>query len=170
MPDQTVPTPDPYAELAAELRRTADDIEKLIGSGLPMPSFIQLSVQPGTHAGDETTRVAIDTWALALLGRHGSLHKMSDGTYHYDAEARRGPLSVQLYNSVSTEWALAAEHGEEIAKREAEIERLRAELAALKPAEYGRAVDNGDASAEVPNGVEGGPVTGRASVPTNGGE
>jgi hypothetical protein len=30
-------------------------------------------------------------------------------------------------------------------------------------------VDNGDASAEVPNGVEGGPVTGRATVPTNGG-
>jgi hypothetical protein len=34
-----------------------------------------------------------------------------------------------------------------------------------QPAEYGRAVDNGDASAEVPTGVEGGPVTGRAAVP-----
>lgn len=40
-----------------------------------------------------------------------------------------------------------------------------------QPAEYSRAVDNGDASAEVPVGVDGhAEFTGRASVPNGGGK
>jgi hypothetical protein len=40
----TVPAPDPWAEIATELHRIADDAEKLIGQ--PAPPQFQLNIQP----------------------------------------------------------------------------------------------------------------------------
>jgi hypothetical protein len=130
-PDQ----PDHFGEIAAELRRAADDIAKLVGSGLPKPNMFQLSIQTGTRGDDELTATAVDAWAAALLGRAGEVQEFAGGVYHYGTDWDvRGPMSVAVYQSVSAEWAVKRNAAAELEKREAELEKLRAEVIALRAA------------------------------------
>jgi hypothetical protein len=130
-PDQ----PDPFAAIAAELHRAADDIATLIDSGLPKPDYFNLSIQPGTRGDGDSTAASVDAMGVALTGKAGGVRKMHDGTYHYSAkDVRRGLLSVSIYQSVPTEWAVRREAAAALAEREAELEKLRAEVAELRAA------------------------------------
>lgn len=138
--------PDPFDVLSAELHRVADDIAKLVDSGLPGPSLFQLNIQPRTHShDDDLTARAIDAMATALLGIRGQVQKMDSGVYHYGTEQpRRGPIDVVIYGGVATPWALkndvaAAEAA--LAEREAELAKMRAEVDALRAARSPLAAD-----------------------------
>lgn len=129
--------PDPFAEIAAELRKVADDVETMVGSGLPNPRQFQLNIQPGSRVDDDVTARAVDAMAQALLGINGKVEKMSGGTYHYGTEhTPRGPLVVAIYQGVSAEWALnndpVASAEAELAEREAELEKARELVARLR--------------------------------------
>lgn len=140
MSDPSVTAPDPFADLAAELHRVANDISDLIGSGLPKPAQFQLNIQPGAPLSlrdDDVTAAAVDAMAGALLGIPGKVEKMGNGSYFYSTggNERRGPLTVTIYQGVSTEWALehdVAAAEAELAEREAELEKARARVAELR--------------------------------------
>jgi hypothetical protein len=126
MTDQTVtqtPHERTYAGLAAELRRIADDFDKI--GDRPCPSFVELHMQPGDRGDDEQTVAAVDAVGSALFGTTGEFAQMSSGSYHYEAKGRRGPIAVAAYNSVT--------HPEQL-KREAELAELRAEVERLRSA------------------------------------
>jgi hypothetical protein len=133
-PDQ----PDHFAAIAVELRRAADDIETLVGSGLPMPSYVALDIHPGGRGrerDDNRTARAVDALGRALLGQPGTAQKMYDGSYHYGTQSiQRGPITVHVYDSVSTDWAVPRAAAFELAAREAQLEKLRAEVAELRAA------------------------------------
>jgi hypothetical protein len=135
---ETTDQPDPFAEIAAELRRAAADIETLVGSGLPKPTHVALDIHPGgprLGRDDDQTARAVDALGRALLGKPGTANKMYDNTYHYGAEStQRGPIKVHVYDFVSTAWAIKRETDASLAAKEAELERLRAELIALRAA------------------------------------
>lgn len=143
MPDLNLPPdeqPDHFAEIAASLYRIADDIVTLTGSGLPVPS-VQLSIQPGGRGDDDPTARAVDAVTSALLGHPGQLQLMTSGdVYHYnngDSTERVGAVDVRVMYSVSTEWALKRKQAAELAEREVELEKLRAEVAELRAAQSG---------------------------------
>ncbi|MDQ1625759.1 MAG: hypothetical protein QOJ49_1257 [Actinomycetota bacterium] len=131
--------PDPFAAIAAELRRAADDIETLVGSGHPKPAHVALDFHAGRRSyatrDDNETAAAVDALGRVLLGQPGAVQKMVDGTYHYGTErTTRGPIKVHVYDSVSTPWAEARESASTLAAKEAELEQLRAEVAELRAA------------------------------------
>jgi hypothetical protein len=126
---------DPWAVLAAELTAIATDLAALTGSGLPVPGYFELNVQPGANLDDETKVRCIDALAQMLLGRDGVPTPMSNGQTFYQARATRGLISVDLYNSVTAAWAerhryLTEMHElrEQVRRADAEATRLRAEL------------------------------------------
>lgn len=137
-PAETPDQPDHFAEIAAELRRAADDIETLVGSGLPKPTHVALDIHPGgprLDRDDDQTARAVDALGRALLGKPGTAQKMYDDSYHYGTEStQRGPIKVHVYDSVSTAWAVKHETAASLAAKEAELERLRAEVIALRAA------------------------------------
>jgi hypothetical protein len=138
MPDQTVTQipdekPDPFHELAYELHAMADALDGLVGSGLPKPIYVGLSIHGGRNGDDESVRLSVDAIGQALLGVNGRARLMSGGSYHYGTEqTSRGPVNVQVYNSVSTKWAERLAHEAELAEKEAELARLRAEVEQLR--------------------------------------
>jgi hypothetical protein len=140
MTDPKVPeTTDPFAALAAELHRIADDLATLVGSGGPGPSYFSIDIHPGPHGNDEAIVRAVDAMAQALLGVKGTPRLMSSGGYHYGTSLTdRGPIKVQVYNSVSTEWAAGRAAAAELAAKEAELEELRAEVERLRGQDYQR--------------------------------
>jgi hypothetical protein len=100
-------TPDPWAAIAAELRRIADDVETLVGS--PAPGLFSIDVQPfgevshppvPEQLGDTTQ--AVDDVANALLGKSADTKKMSDGkSVHCTASGRRGRILLSVYQAVA---------------------------------------------------------------------
>lgn len=142
--DTKVPEPDAWAEIAAELRRIADDAEKLIGE--PAPSTFQINVQPLPH-NCAAAAVAVDTIALALLGKPGTTKRMGDGAYHRDAVGRRGPIPLSVFRRIP-----GPEH--------AELERLRARVAELEARDDGQSFSR---EADDPT-----PVSGRVPPHTGG--
>jgi hypothetical protein len=130
--------PDHFAAIAAELRKTANGIETLIGSDLPKPSYVALTIHAGGRGrdrDDDLTGRAVDALGIALLGKPGTPEKMTNDTYHYGTEqTARGPIKVHVYDSVSTAWAVRREATAQLAEREAELATLRAEVAALRAA------------------------------------
>ena len=135
---QPAEQPDHFAEIAAELRKVADDIATLVGSGLPKPRQFQLNIQPGSRDDDNVTADAVDAMAGALLGIRGRVRKMSGGAYHYGVDLLpRGPIEVVVYQGVSRPWALrtdVAAAKAELIEREAELEKARARVAELERA------------------------------------
>lgn len=127
---------DHFAQIAAELRKVADDVEALAGSGLPKPRQFQLNIQPGGRGDGDLTARAVDAMAQALLGISGTVNEMGSGNYHYGTDhLTRGPLQIVVYQGVPTEWALANDLNavdEAVAAREAELELLRAKAAELR--------------------------------------
>lgn len=155
--------PDPFAAIATELRKAADDIATLVGSGLPKPTQFMLNIQPGAPISsrtDDATAEAVDAMAGALLGIRGKVQKMSGGSYFYCTDQQmRGPLVVTIYQSVSTPWALkndVAAAKAELAEREADLEKARARVAELerarKPLVSDRFVDGPCEDTDCPNG------------------
>jgi hypothetical protein len=113
---------DWYAEIAAELHRMADDVSTLAGDDLSKPWF-NLSIQPHGDTDDEIV-TGVDTVAGALLGKPGKTYELSGGGgYHHGASGDRGPINIGVYNAVSDPAAR---------ERDAEVERLRAELVELR--------------------------------------
>lgn len=115
---------DHYALIAAELRRMADDLDTLTGTDLPAP-YVHVDIHPGgptsERAGDERVITAVDTVALALLGTPGATYPLPSGSYHHGVNTgRRGGIHIAVYDSVSDP---------AIRERDAELARLRAELA-----------------------------------------
>lgn len=137
---QNVTPADPYSEIAAELHCIADDLVKL-GPGHPAPRWFELNIQPHKASADDETIAHVDDVAVTLLGKPATTDPMPSGSYHHSASGSRGPVSVSVYQSVSS-------------PELRELERLRAENAELRSA-YGREVDNGDPAATVPAGLVG---------------
>lgn len=120
---------DPYALVAAELHRIADRVATLAGAGLPQPA-VSLNILPGGHDdADARTLVArIDRVAAALQVGPATTRQLSGGAFHHGnsfATQWRGPVTVAVFDEVPDPTA---------AERDAELERLRAELAALHDA------------------------------------
>jgi hypothetical protein len=122
--------PDPFAAIAAELRKAADGIETLVGSGLPKPNLVSLSIQPGGRGDDDLIVRAVDAMATVLLDGPGEILPYPGDVYHYGTPMTwRGPVQVSVYNRVSTEWALKRDAAAALAAKEAELNKLRAEVA-----------------------------------------
>jgi hypothetical protein len=135
MDTQTV-TASAYADLAAELRRMADDLDTLTDQATP--AYVTFGIQPNEDRTDEAkTIAAVDAVATALLGHPGKPQKVSGGGYHYQASGKRDRILVDVYQRVTDpeRRALAAE-----------LDRLRAEVAALRPADP----DHGRTTAALP--------------------
>jgi hypothetical protein len=110
-------TRDPWADIAAELHRIADDAADLIGQ--PAPAQFAIHIQPKPRNKAEAV-AAVDTIAMVLLGKPGVTKEMnSGGIYHRDASGSRGLISLAVYRQVPSPEA-------------AELAVLRAELAELR--------------------------------------
>jgi hypothetical protein len=121
-------TPDPWAAMAAELRRMADDFEKLIGQ--VAPGLVSLDIQPKgdvSHPPVAKQRAetieAVDAVAHALFGEPGETKAMSNGTFHHKRYGRRGRITVDVYQALADPGAVDPDE---------EIARLRARLAELE--------------------------------------
>lgn len=125
---ETVPE-DPWAAIADELLKLANDARRLVGH--PAPCLFSLSIQPFTpdqidRAKPEhraTTIDAADAVAEALLGKQATTYKLSGGTFHYGADGYRGPVEVRIYQQVA---------GPSEGDKDAEIANLRARVAELE--------------------------------------
>jgi len=100
-------TPDPWAVIAAELRRIADDVETLIGSTPPglfsidVQPFGAVSHPPVPEQRDNTIQ-AVSGVARALLGKGAETKKMSDGKSVFcTVSAHRGRILVSVYQAVA---------------------------------------------------------------------
>lgn len=128
--------PDRCADIAAALYTLAMRFTDLAGTGVPVP-YVQLNIQPGRHGDDESIVAAVDAVTSALLGHAGQAQHMHDVTWHYnnaDEPEYVGPVGVRIFNSVTPECAAKREAAARLAEREAELERLRAEVAELRAA------------------------------------
>lgn len=163
--------PRSYAEVAAELHRIADVLADLPGC----PSYVSLGIQPGPRNGDnDSVSASVDAVARAVLGKPGKTEQMSGGTWQRAADSWLGVMAVRIYDKVSGPPD----------ERDAEIERLRSELAEARvrampvpnvdqtPTRHMRAGFGYSREADdpvpgaVPGGVDGhSEFSGRASVP-----
>jgi hypothetical protein len=130
MLDPTVTTtpdtgePTGYAATAAELRRIADALETLPGA----PAYVSLDIQTADRHGTREQIIAgVDAVAIAVLGEPGKTVLMSSGTWHHTVTKWTGShparVNVSVYQSVPAP-----------DPKDAEIERLRAELAEARAA------------------------------------
>lgn len=126
------PSSDRCADIAAALHTIAMRFTDLIGTGTPVP-YVQLNIQPGRHGDDEPIVAAVDAVTSALLGHTGQVQQMGCGGFHYnngDDPESVGAVDVRIFNGVSPEYVAKRDR----AARETEMERLRAEIAALRAA------------------------------------
>lgn len=107
MDDKSV-TLDPWAAIAAELHRIADDMLKLVGETAPTHVGLDILTYNPTHIGPDTaesrpvTMAVVDAVGIALVGKPGETRKMSDGTtYHYGVDVARGPIKVGIFQSIA---------------------------------------------------------------------
>jgi hypothetical protein len=109
--------PDSISQTLAEaLREIAD---KLAPLDLAVKPWVRLDLQPSDKA--EADQVATcDAIAVALFGKPGEARNMSNGTWHHNAAGHVGPVAVSTYTAITA----PADR-----EREAELERLKAELA-----------------------------------------
>lgn len=142
-PDPAPSEPSVWADIAAELRRLANDVDDLIGQ--PAPRQFAINIQP--HCGPShppvpkeraETVAAVDTVSLVLLGRPAETRPMSGGSFHHHAYGERGPIKLGVYQGVAD--PAAVDPDEEIARLRAENDKLRAELGGEDPTglTYGR--------------------------------
>lgn len=153
MTEQTVTTGAPYSEIAAELRLIADDLDGL-GPGHPEPGYVTLDIQPCRAEDDDETRCYVDDVAVALIGKVAESKRLSGGSWHHTIRGRRGPVDISVYQQVRPP-----------DERDAELERLRAELAALRSTEdpdHGRTTAVADAKPDTLMVSHGDPGDGHA--------
>lgn len=122
--------PSVWADIAAELRRIADDCMDLIGE--PAPRVFQLNIQPHNADGPQrdsaknraATMACVDTAATVLCGQPGTTYPVGGSSFHHGADGKRGPIDLKVYQSVADPDAVDPD--EEIARLRAENEQLRA--------------------------------------------
>lgn len=142
-PDPAPSEPSVWADIAAELRKIADDCLDLIGQ--EPPRFFGIDIQP--HCGPglnplpserAATVVAVDTVSQILLGKNAATERMGGGSFHHTIHGQRGPIKVGIFQSVADPDIVDPD--EEIARLRAENEKLRAELGVEDPTglTYGR--------------------------------
>lgn len=131
------PTSDPWADIAAELHKLADDVLALVGE--PAPACFDISIQPRNPDSYLRSLVknrpaiiaTVDAIAMALLDKPSEDHRMSDGTFHRDAKGRRGRISVSILTSIADPNAVDPE--QEIARLRAEVAELRKKVQPARP-------------------------------------
>jgi hypothetical protein len=95
-------TPDPWAAIAAELRRVAENVETLMGE--PAPRMFSLNIQPfnadgigaNTAEGRPATVAAVDAVGMALLNKTGQTHRLSGGSFHHSVHGEYGPIIFSI--------------------------------------------------------------------------
>lgn len=115
--DQSLPNPAGYAAVATELRRVADALDALPPPPVQKPPYVVLSILPA----DKTVE-AVDEIALAVLGKRGTTTRDPDGWRHKAESFAFGMVYVSTH-------AIVPGPPDE---RDAELERLRAEVAELR--------------------------------------
>ena len=133
--------------IAEELHRIADDFAKAAHHELPEPRLVALHIQPGGRAdrADDEVIAAVDALGAAIAGKPGSAERMSDGTYHYEAGCQRGPIAFKVYREISAARVERMAASQVLADKEAELNRLRAEVEKLRAESglsYSREVDD----------------------------
>lgn len=126
-----------YAAVVAELHAIADAIDAVPVDGLAeLTVAITISTKLyGRGAGCDPVKVAtVDAVAMALLGKTATSHPLSDFMNH-KAEGRRGPVEVEVHAFIDDPTVARREQADR--EREAELERLRTELAELRAAAVG---------------------------------
>lgn len=129
------PVSEPWAEIAAELHRIADDLLTLIGE--PAPCMVAVNIQPYTPDQIDRAQVkhraatvsAVDAVTEALVGKAATTYPLSGGSFHHGVRGDRGRIELGIYQSVADPQAVDAD--EEIARLRARV----AELEANPPAE-----------------------------------
>lgn len=117
-----------YSDLAGELHSIADDLATLTNRDLP-ELVVTLTLQPRGRRTDNETIAFLDTLGTALLGNPGVTAELLSGdAWHHRVRGGRGPVSITAFEAVTSPEQRAQER--ERAELEAEVARLRAELAA----------------------------------------
>ena len=127
--NETVPEQSAWMEIAAELRRIADDAEKLADQ--PAPPHFELNIQPWsadgyrgvTPKGRAATITSVDAVSVAFLGKPAGTSRLNDGTFFHKVGGRRGRVSFSIYQSIADPKLL---------DKDEEIEQLRARIADLE--------------------------------------
>lgn len=156
-------SPSPADRTSAdELRAIADDLDAL-GPDYPAMSSVTVYIQPPESEAADEVKAYVDDVAVALLGKPGETRETSSGVYHHTITGSRGSVQVSVFRRLPMP-----------DPKDAEIERLRSENAALRAKPTGgsrlgftfsREADDPTPGA-VPTGVDGHPeYTGRAPVP-----
>lgn len=115
--------PGPYAGVAAELRRIADDLATITGDQSVLGVRLTVYVPYGLrNASDARTADLVDPVALALTGESGQAERAGAG-WHHQASCDRGPVNVWVYGTIADPT---------VREQDAELERLRAENDALR--------------------------------------
>ena len=151
-----VPTPEPkgYAVTAAELRRLADALDTLPPGDKPL--YTHISILPGA-----STVEVLDPIAVAVTGKPGEAGRHGDG-WLYRANTHFGDeFYVAIQATVPGPPDPPDPKDVELARLRAEVAELRGDRTGLKFSREAEDPTPGD----VPSGVAGGSVTGRASVP-----
>lgn len=92
--------PPPFAAIAEELHRIADDLATL--TDLSDPPYFTINIQPAPRdQGDAATVAVVDAVTTALLGKPGHDQAMRSGDYHYSAGGQRGLIQVDVRQSIS---------------------------------------------------------------------
>lgn len=161
----TVPTPEPkgYAVTAAELRRIADAIERLPGA----PSHVAVDFQTAPAKGtNEEIAAGVDAVAMAVIGRPGEDRDLSGGGSQRHVGDWTNQVGGQTLRVAVYQMYVRPD------PKDAEIERLRSELAKLHAEtdptgdSFSREPDEVKPTSAVPNGIDGhSEFSGRASVP-----
>jgi hypothetical protein len=157
-PDTGEPTG--YAAVAAEQSSHAYALHRMGEALRDLPDFRDtwICIQPGLPDAADENRATVDAIARALFGKDGADEVRKDGTAVHDADGRFGPIRVSITAVVPGPVDL----------KDAEIERLRAELAEARAATANAEAHLGTngAVAEAKPDTYGLAVTGRATVPT----
>jgi hypothetical protein len=150
------------SDIAAELRRIADQFAYIAGAELPEPRYVHLHIQPGGKTDDEVID-AVDAFGLVLGGKPGEVRPMSSGNYHYETQVQRGPVVFKAYREISAERAARIGSDAVLAEKEAELTRLRVEVEKLRAERSGLSYTRAD-DADDPT-----PVSGARIAPHTGG-
>lgn len=118
----TVPTSPADRTYADELRAIADDLDAL-GPDYPAMSSVTVYIQPPDSGAADQIKSHVDDVAVALLGKPGETREMSSGVYHHTITGFRGSVQVSVFQRLPKPDA-----------KDAEIERLRAEVAVERAA------------------------------------
>lgn len=130
MADNTVTEKATFGIAAADLRAVADIFDKVAHVRIDSSPWVKLEIQ--VDGTDQEIIERTDAVGVALFGRPGAVTKMSDKKWFYQVEGKVGIVGVHLYDSISEATVRELEQGRELAEKEAELARLRAEVEKLR--------------------------------------